>query len=192
MEKKELKNYQKIDFTDIKSAKCTNKKLSNLFISDFLKVSGYEVDKNGYIMNIEDDILNPEYVTINGKFLRHTIQGVLHNNDIAFDPYNDIHVIETLFVKYLDECHPQISSFQIIDSTKVLATGYNNYGQMIVLYNNGGQIITDKHWKDSTKFLDMWYRLESHDPDTIRNILKEYDEYESKYYLDKKYKGVIM
>lgn len=181
-QKKELKNYQKINFADIKSIKCNNPKLSNLFISDFLKVSGYEIDDEGYIIDTEEDALNPEYVSIKGKFLRHTIQGVLHNTDMIFDPYNDYRITEELFKIYLANCHPQISSFQIFNAKKDLSASYNCYGYMMVLYDNGGQILTDNHWKDSTKILDMWYRLESHDPETIRNILKVYDEYEDEVY----------
>lgn len=173
-----LKNYKKINFADIKSPYCTNPKLSNLFINDFLKISGYEVDDEGYIIDNEDDILNPDYIIIKGKLLRHTIQGIVHDTDMIFDPYNNCLILEELFKKYLIECHPQVSSFQIFNAKKDAPASLNCYGYMVVLYDNGSQIITDNHWKDSTKYLDMWYRLESHDPETIRNILKPYDDYE--------------
>lgn len=179
-----LKNFQKINFTDIKSHHCSNIELSNSFIDDFLRVSGYVIDDEGYIVNDEDDILNPDYIIIKGKLLRHTTQGVLHDTDLIFDPYNNCLILEELFKRYIIECHPQISAFQIFNAKKDVPTSINCYGYMIVLYDNGAQIITDNHWKDSTKFLDMWYRLESHDPDTIRNILKPYDDYEEQFFTE--------
>lgn len=180
--KMENKKYQKINFTDIKSNYCSNPELSNLFINDFLRVSGFEIDDEGYIIDTEDDPLDPEYIIIKGKFLRHTIHGIVHDTDLIFDPYNNCSILEELFKRYAIECHPRISSFQIFNAKKDITSSINCYGYLVALYDDGSQVITDNHWKDSTKFLDLWYRLESHDPEIIRDILRPYDEYENEFF----------
>lgn len=170
------------DLVNIKSKMCTNPELSDRFISDVLKITGYEIDSEGYIVDAEENPIEPEYMVIKGKFLRNSTGGILHRNDMIFDPYNNIGIMEELFKKYLAENHPEVSSTQILMYDNKQQPRPDKYGYMTVIYGNGASIKTSLHWKDTTKYLDAFMRLESMTDEIINDILKPYDDYENVYY----------
>ena len=60
----------------------------------------------------------------------------------------------------------------------------DSYGYIGILYGNGARIVTALHFKDSTKYLDAFMRLESMTDNLINDTLSKYDEFEKKWYLD--------
>lgn len=159
------------------------KELSDRFIKDFLMVSGLEVDDEGYIVDSEDDGIEPEYVIIKDRVLRLTNHGIIHKSDIIMDPYNNNGIMEALFIKYIKENHQDISSTNIMIYDKHPVSKTDNYGYITILFNNGAKIQTGDHYRDSTKYLDAYMRLESMTDDIIMSTLKPYDEYEKKCYI---------
>lgn len=180
------KNMKLQDMIHITNKLNENKQLSIQFIDDVLRISGYEVDEEGYLVdssNIEDESEKPEYVVFKGKALRLGSYGVLHSTDILFDPYTNPNIMEFLFVNYLKENHSHISVSQIYaDKEGVVPKGNNTYGYLKILYDDGSYILTGKHYKDSTKYLDGWCRLETMGNDMIIDLLRPYDEWEAEYY----------
>lgn len=163
-----------------------NKELSMKFIDDVLKISGYEVDEEGYLVdytNVEDESDKPDYVIFKGKALRLGSYGVLHSTDILFDAYANPNIMEFLFIEYIKETHPQVSLVQIFaEKEGAIPKGSNTYGYLKILYEDGSFINTKNHWKDSTKYLEGWCRLESMGNDMIADLLRPYDEWENEYY----------
>lgn len=185
MGKKSLLNkYKKTDLNNITTSNCDNLELSYQFIEDFLRISGLEIDQEGYVVNSEVDIVEPEYIVIRGKALRRTNQGIAHSKDLIFDPYNNTLIIEELFRQYLMESHPEAITFQILNSQKDKQPKPNTFGYIMIMFSNGAQIQTCNHWKDSTKFLDAWMCCESYIRPMIDDILKPYDEYEKEYFAE--------
>jgi len=167
---------------DIKSKYCTNPELSDKFIDDVLNVTGYEIDDEGYIVDSQDDPLNPEYVQCKGRILRITNSGILHTTDMIFDPYNNIIIMEELFKKYLAESHTEIVSTQILSKDPNSKIKADAYGYITILYANGAIIQTGLHYKDTTKYLDAFMRLEARVDGVVMKDLKPYDDYEAEYF----------
>lgn len=163
---------------NIKSKLCTNMELSDRFISDVLRITGLEVDHEGYIVDSEEDIYEPEYILIKGKVLRYTNQGIRHNKDLVFDPYNNPMIMEELFKQYLQTCHPEVVSTHVNAFKPGVIPKTDTFGYIVILYGNGASIRTAPHFKDSTKYLDAFMRLESMTDNLILDTLKPYDEYE--------------
>ena len=169
---------------NIKSKMCTNPELADDFASDVLRVTGYECDGEGYVVDAEDDPIEPDYIQIKGKVLRYTSSGIVHSNDMIFDPYNNPMIMEELFKRYLEECHPEVVSSQIYAKNMNEIPKMDSYGYIGILYGNGARIVTALHFKDSTKYLDAFMRLESMTDNLINDTLSKYDEFEKKWYLD--------
>lgn len=190
MAKKSITNQLKnIDTKNIKNALCDNKELSDKFISDFIIISGLEIDDDGYLINTEDDFINPEYIEIKGKLLRYTNKGVLHTTDMIFDPYNNIFIMEELFRNYIKTCHKDVISFQILNKN-MNKKGINTLGYISIIYFNGAKVQTANHYKDTTKYLDAFMRMESYTNDLINEILAPYDLYESQIFENNETKGI--
>ena len=171
---------------NIKSKYCTNEELSDQFISDVLNITGYEVDDEGYLVDTEYDPIDPDYVQCKGRLLRVTNRGILHSTDIIFDPYNNISIMEEIFKHYLAEYHSEVVSTQIHAQNPAAPPKADNYGYITILYANGAIIKTGLHYKDTTKYLDAFMRLESRVDDVVMKDLKPYDDYEKEYF--EKYK----
>ena len=167
---------------NIRSRYCTNNELSDQFISDLLMVTGYEIDEEGYIVDPEDDPIEPEYVQVKGRVLRVVRNGILHSTDLVFDPYNNITIMEEMFKHYLATSHTEVSSTQIHAADPNVVTKLDTYGYMTILYSNGATIKTGLHYKDSTKYLDAFMRLESMVDKVVMDRLKPYDEYEAAFF----------
>ena len=175
-----------IDLKNFKNVSCTNPELTERFIQDLLRVIGYEQDKDGYIINTEDDPLDPEYITVKGKKLRHANRGILHTNDLIFDPYNNYKIMDEIFKRFLNESHPEISTTQILSKSTIATPKYNNdaLGYVLILFNDGSTITTNLHYKDTTKYLQAMMRLESMGDEMIEETMKPYDEYEKKFFTE--------
>ena len=171
---------------NVKSKYCTNEELSDRFISDVLNITGYEVDDEGYIVDTEADPIYPEYVQCKGRLLRIISGGILHSTDIIFDPYNNITIMEELFKHYLAENHPQVVTTQIHAYDPQVKMKADLYGYLVILYSDGATITTGLHYKDTTKFLDAFMRLESRVDPVVMSDLKIYDDYEKEFF--EKYK----
>lgn len=171
---------------NIKSKYCTNTELSDMFVDDLLNVLGYEIDEEGYIIDSEADPINPEYIQCKGRILRITNRGILHTTDMVFDPYNNIVIMEELFKHYLAENHTEVVSTQIHLKNHQTQSKSDSYGYMSILYNDGSIIYTGLHYKDTTKYLDAFMRLESRVDDVVMNTLKPYDDYETEFFKTKK------
>ena len=159
---------------------CTNPELSDKFADEVLRITGLEVDDEGYIVDTEEDPFEPDYIFVKGKMLRRTNQGLLFAKDIIFDPYNNTVIIEELLRQYIQKYHPEISTYNIFVTEKNIE-GKGKYdlgGYMRILYKNGAQINTNYHIKDSTKFLEGFMRLESMSDELVNDLLKPFDEYE--------------
>ena len=180
----ELKIHQ--SYFDIKSKLCVNPELSDQFVSDVLNITGYEIDDEGYIVDTEDDPIKPEYVQCKGRVLRVTKGGILHSTDVVFDPYNNTFIMEELFKHYLALHHSEVISTQIHALDPKAHNKSDVLGYMTILYANGATIQTGLHYKDSTKYLDAFMRLESRVGDVVMKDLKPYDDYEKAFY--EKYK----
>ena len=167
---------------EIKSKYCTNPQLSEQFRSDVLLISGYELDDEGYVVDTEEDPIYPEYVQCKGRLLRVTDNGILHSTDLIFDPYNNLMIMEELFKHYLASCHPEVVTTQIHAYRPNVIPKSDVYGYMTILYSNGTNIQTGLHYKDTTKYLDAFMRLESRIDSIVMNDLKPYDEYEKKFF----------
>jgi hypothetical protein len=165
--------------TNIKSKFCDNQELSDRFVSDVLRVTGLEIDHEGYLVDAEDDGIEPEYVAIKNRPVRYSNAGILHNRDIIFDPYNNTMIMEELFKQYLAKFHPEVSSTQIYAAKNSTIPKNDTYGYISIIYGNGSMISTANHHKDTTKYLDAFMRLESMTDDLILDTLKPYDDYES-------------
>lgn len=157
--------------------------LSERFIQDVLRITGLTEDSEGYIIDTEDDPFDPEYIIIKGKKLRHTNQGVLHRDDIIFDPYNNPIIMPELFKKYVATVHPEICSVQILAYDTKVVPKLDTYGYLTILYDNGATIKTDIHYRDATKYLDAFMRLEAMTNPIIRDTLRDYDKYEKEYFI---------
>ena len=178
-----LKKYKSVtDLKNITSKPGINIELSNKFIDDVIRITGLEIDEEGYIVDAESDPIEPEYILIKGKALRHTNQGILHNKDLIFDPYNNPVIMEELFRKYLMESHPNVSIAQVCAAKENERTKLNCYGFITIIYDNGAKIKTKCHWKDTTKYLEAFMRLESMTDSMIDDILKPYDDFEQEYF----------
>ena len=164
---------------DFRSKLNTNSELSDKFREDVLRVTGLDVDDEGYVVDSEEDPFDPDYVCVRKRVLRVANRGILHEKDMIFDPYNNTIIMEELFKQYLQRFHPEVSSSQIYAYNPSDATKSDSYGYITILYNNGAKIITDMHHKDSTKYLDAFMKLEAMDKDMVRSTLKPYDDYES-------------
>lgn len=183
----ELKKYQSVkDPLLIINKINDNIELTNHFADEVIKILGYDVDKEGYVVDSDvDEGEEEEYIIFKGKALRMPTQKVLHSTDMLFDPYNIPVIMEFLFSNYLRENHPLVSIAQIY-SAKEGETPKSNctYGYMKILYDNGSYIKTNNHYRDSTKILEGIFRLESYGDQMIREILEPYDTWESIYYSD--------
>ena len=60
----------------------------------------------------------------------------------------------------------------------------DTYGYITILYDNGAQIVTGMHYKDSTKYLDAFMRLESMTDSMIQDVLNKYDTFEAVWYAE--------
>lgn len=164
--------------TDIKSKYCDNKELSDRFVSDVLRITGLEIDHEGYLVDAEEDSVEPEYVAIKNRPVRYSNAGILHNRDIIFDPYNNVMIIEELFKQYLAKFHPEVASTQIYAVKSGTIPKNDTYGFITIIYGNGATISTSPHYKDTTKYLDAFMRLESMTDDIVKDTLDIYDAYE--------------
>ena len=169
---------------NIKSKLCTNPELSDDFVNDVLRVTGLEYDSEGYIVDAEDDPIEPDYIQIKGKVLRYTNNGVVHSNDMIFDPYNNPIIMEELFKQYLAESHPEVITTQIYAKSMTETPRIDTYGYITILYGNGAQIVTGMHYKDATKYLDAFMRLESMTDRMIQDVLDKYDQFEAQWYAE--------
>ena len=176
--KSSLKKYKNVDLLNIVNQLNDNKDLTKRFIDDFIRITGYEIDSDGYLVDTEDDPFNPDYILIKNKALRYTNQGILHSKDLIFDPYNNPIIIEELFRRYCAANHPYVASIQIFTQNPDNKNKINSLGYITVLYENGSKIQTALHYKDSTKYLDAWCRMESMPDDDIKIMMKDYDEFE--------------
>lgn len=185
----ELKKYQSVkDPLLIINKINDNIELTNHFADEVIKILGYDVDKEGYVVDSDvDEGEEEEYIIFKGKALRMPTQKVLHSTDMLFDPYNIPVIMEFLFSNYLRENHPLVSIAQIY-SAKEGETPKSNctYGYMKILYDNGAFITTNNHYRDSTKMLEGICRLESYGDQLIKEILQPYDEWEKEYFTDPK------
>ena len=59
----------------------------------------------------------------------------------------------------------------------------DTYGYLTILYDNGATIKTDIHYRDATKYLDAFMRLEAMTNPIIRDTLRDYDKYEKEYFI---------
>ena len=178
---------QKIQsLTNIKSKLCTNPELSDEFVNDVLRITGLEYDSEGYIVDTEDNPLEPDYIQIKGKVLRYTNMGIVHSNDLVFDPYNNPIIMEELFKSYVQETHPEIVTTQIFATSTTEIPRNDTYGYIAILYSNGARIVTNNHYKDSTKYLEAFMRLESMTDTMIKDVLNKYDEFEAKWFEENK------
>lgn len=168
-------------FKDINSKYCDTqelKELSEQFLGDVLRVTGYEEDKEGYIVDASEDPIEPRYLIVKGKPLRHANAGVLHQRDLIFDPYNNPVIMEELFKEYLNDFSDTVVSTQICAyNTKELPKG-DTYGYISILFNDGSKITTFNHWKDCTKYLEAFMRMEGMGDDMVLDVLDPYDKYE--------------
>ena len=183
----ELKKYQNVKDPLVIITKINdNTELTDSFANEVIKVLGYDIDSEGYIVNADvDEGENEEYVIFKGKALRMSTQKVLHTTDILFDPYNIPTIMEFLFSIYLRENHPTVSIAQIYSAKEGEIPRSNcTYGYMKILYDNGAYIKTNNHFRDSTKILEGIFRLEAYGDQLIRDILLPYDEWEKVYYAD--------
>lgn len=171
---------------NFKSKLCTNQELSDRFVSDILKITGLEIDEEGYLVNAEDDPIEPDYVLIKGKPIRYSVQGILHNKDIIFDPYNNLMIMEEIFKQYLAQCHPEVRITQIFADKPGVIPKSDTYGYMTIVYGNGATIKTKSHYKDTTKYLEAFMRLESMTDNIIDETIAPYDIYESEFFKNMK------
>lgn len=183
----ELKKYKNLKDPLVITNKINeNIKLTNRFADDVIKVLGLDIDVEGYIVNSDVDFgENEEYILFKGKALRMPTQKVLHSTDCLFDPYNIPSIMEVLLSNYLKDNHPLVSIAQIY-SAKEGESPKNNYtyGYMKILYDNGAYLVTNNHYKDSTKMLEAIFRLESYGDQLIKEILQPYDDWETEYFND--------
>lgn len=178
-----------ISLTNLKSRLCTDPHISDLFVHDVLRVTGLEFDSEGYIVDPEENPIEPDYILIKNKVLRYTNAGVLHANDIIFDPYNMPSIMDELFRRYLSQSHPNVVSTQILAKSLTTAPRIDTYGYISIIYGDGSKIVTKCHYKDSTKYLEAFMRLESMTDNMIDSTLRKYDEYEAIEFGDKERKS---
>ena len=167
---------------NIKSKMCTNPELADDFASDVLRVTGYECDEEGYVVDAEDDPIEPDYIQIKGKVLRYTSSGIVHSNDMIFDPYNNPMIMSELFNRYCEESHPEVANQSIYAYDQTQVPKINTYGYITILLDSGAKIQTGLHWKDSTKYLDAFMRMESMTDGIIHESLDKYDIYENEFF----------
>jgi hypothetical protein len=172
--------------TNIKSKLCTDPVIADNFINDVLRVTGLEYDSEGYIVDAEENPIEPDYIMIKGKVLRHTNMGIVHNNDLVFDPYNNPIIMEELFKKYVEDVHPEIVSTQIFAASTTEIPRTDTYGYIAILYGNGARIVTNNHYKDATKYLEAFMRLESMTDTMINDVIQQYDIFEQKWFEENK------
>jgi hypothetical protein len=94
--------------------------------------------------------------------------------------------MEELFKHYLALNHGEVSSTMIHSISEGDPVKMDCYGYMTILYSNGATIKTGLHYKDTTKYLDAFMRLESMVNDVIMTRLKIYDDFEKAFF--EKYK----
>lgn len=177
-----IKQYKNVDLLNITTKLNDNVELTNRFVDDVIRVTGLEIDDEGYIVDPENDPLEPDYIVVRGKVLRLTNQGIIHTKDLVFDPYNNPIIMEELFRRYLAENHPEVTAAQIYPNSPNDTSKVNPYGYITILYNNGAKIKTGLHYKDATKYLDAFMRMESMTDILINDILAPYDEFEAEWF----------
>ena len=171
-----VKKYKNVDLLNITNKMNDNTELTNRFIDDVIRITGLEIDDEGYIVDAEDDPIEPDYLIIRGKVLRLTNQGIVHTKDMIFDPYNNPIIMEEL------ESHPEVTAAQIYPYSPNDVSKVNPYGYITILYNNGAKIKTGLHYKDATKYLDAFMRMESMTDMMINDVLAPYDEFETEWF----------
>lgn len=176
--KSTAKKFQNIDLLNITNKMNDNMELTSQFVDDVIRITGLEIDEEGYIVDAEEDPIEPDYIVIRGKALRLTNQGIVHSKDMIFDPYNNPIIMEELFRRYLAENHPEVTAAQIYPNSPKDTSRVNPYGYITILYSNGATIKTGLHYKDATKFLDAFMRMESMTDQMINDVLAPYDEFE--------------
>ena len=176
--KSTAKKIQNIDLLNITNKLNDNMELTNHFVDDVIRITGLEIDEEGYIVDAEEDPIEPDYIVIRGKALRLTNKGIVHSKDMIFDPYNNPIIMEELFRRYLAENHPEVTAAQIYPNSPNDTSRVNPYGYITILYNNGATIKTGLHYKDATKYLDAFMRMESMTDKMINDVLSPYDEFE--------------
>ena len=90
--------------------------------------------------------------------------------------------MEELFKKYVEESHPEIVSTQIFAASTTEIPRTDTYGYIAILYGNGARIVTNNHYKDSTKYLEAFMRLESMTGKMIDDVLNPYDVFEKEWF----------
>ena len=173
------KKHRLIDLTNIKSKQCDNKELADQFINDFLRVAGLDIDEEGYIVNSEEDPIEPDYILVKNKALRRSNNGILHSTDMIFDPYNNPMIMEEMFRSYIAENHPEVCNFQIMGKNEGVHYKVNSMGYITIRYNNGAIINTKLHYKDATKYLEAFMRMEGMGDDLIGETIGVYDAFEA-------------
>lgn len=179
-----MKKYKNVDLLNIRNKLNDNDELARRFIDDVIRITGYEIDEEGYVVDSEEDPIEPDYIIVRGKALRQTDNGILHMKDLIFDPYHNSMIMEELFKRYLASNHPEVVSHQIYPYNPNDAARVNTYGYITVLYNNGNKITTHCHYRDSTKYLEAWMMMESYFGDMIAETMKPYDDYEKEYFAE--------
>ena len=174
--------YKNIDLLNIRSKLCNDPALSDKFVSDVIRVTGYDIDSEGYVVDSEADPINPEYIVIRNKALRLSNTGVLHSTDLIFDPYNNPMIMSELFNRYCEESHPEVANQSIYAYDQTQVPKINTYGYITILLDSGAKIQTGLHWKDSTKYLDAFMRMESMTDGIIHESLDKYDIYENEFF----------
>jgi len=173
------RKYKGTSLTNIKSKLCANPELSEAFVNDVIRITGYDIDSEGYLVDPESDPFEPDYILVKNKALRHTNSGVVHSTDLIFDPYNNCLIMEELWKKYLEENHPNVASAQIYANSQSQIPRINTYGYITILFDDGSKIQTANHWKDTTKYLEAFMRMESMTDFMISEVMKPYDDYEN-------------
>ena len=172
------KKHRLIDLTNIKSKQCDNKELSDQFINDFLRVVGLDIDDEGYIVDSEEDPIEPDYILVKNKALRRSNNGIIHTTDMIFDPYNNPMIMEEMFRDYIAKNHPEVCNFQIMGKNEGVHYRLNTMGYITIRYNNGAIINTKLHYKDATKYLEAFMRMEGMGDDLIAETIVPYDMFE--------------
>ena len=139
-----------------------------------------EIDNEGKMYLCRFDYDDDDNATIplrfEGKVVKSTFvvgDNIDLENEIAFDPYNNVKLLIGLIGLYVEEYYPTDELLTLAISNR----RPNKLGTASISFRSGTYFDSNEYYKDSLKYIDLLYQMDGSAPPEFRK-LKEIDESE--------------